>query len=106
VPADRLGPQERNEQLLNPPLGSAKPPDASGRPTAPVSPEFGNCLSSCWIGLTIFLDRTRGHPIRMLNLLSSSTVPCFAESVGSRHGGVAKIAGNVVSGQDKEERLG
>lgn len=27
----------------------------------------------------------------------------FAERVGIRHGGVAKIVGNVVSGQGKEE---
>jgi hypothetical protein len=112
VPSRLLnGFEEKNASLLNPPPGSVKPPDNSNPITKAstqsleLSPEL-----SAWI--QSLPQAVRGHPISMLNLLAFNPGKkeqygkygaAFASRVGSRHGGDAKIVGNVVSGQGKEE---
>jgi hypothetical protein len=99
----------KNSRLLNPPAGSVKPaeqPDeAQARSTQnlELTPELASWISS-------LPPAQKNHPISMLNLLSF--VPgkkeeylkygaAFAKSIGSRHGGEAKIVGNVIHQFDK-----
>jgi hypothetical protein len=101
----------KNAKLLNPPAGSIRPAEPPQKTTAStsqsleLSPEL-----NAWV--TAQTHDIRKHPVSMLNLLSF--VPekkdqykqygaAFAEKVGSRHGGDAKIVGHVVGGQAKEE---
>lgn len=103
--------EDKNDKLLNPPPGTVKPPDRTGNLKAESSQslELSPELSS-WI--SHLPQPTRTHPISMLNLLAFNPNrkadylkygQAFAERIGSRHGGDAKIVGNVVSGQGKEE---
>jgi len=102
---------QKNEKLLNPPPGSVKPPEVGEVLTArsaknlELSPELQDWIDHLPEG-------TRRHPVSMLNLLSFNPNQkqnylkygaAFAERIGSKHGGDAKIVGNVVSGQGKEE---
>jgi hypothetical protein len=101
----------KNAKLLNPPQGTVKPPETgqkamkSTSQSLELSPEL-----SAWVSQ--LPPTIRKHPISMLNLLSF--VPgkkeqymqygaAFAQNVGSRHGGDAKIVGHVVGGTAKEE---
>ncbi|KAE9976844.1 hypothetical protein EG328_002372 [Venturia inaequalis] len=94
----------KNNTLLNPPPGSVKPaekPDqteASSTQNLELTPELASWIDS-------LPSARRNHPISMLNLLAF--VPgrkeeylkygaAFAKSIGSRHGGEAKIVGNVI----------
>jgi uncharacterized protein (DUF1330 family) len=101
----------KNEKLLNPPPGSVKAPEAPEKATASssqsleLSPELGAWVSH-------LPQEVKKHPISMLNLLSFAPNKkeqykqygaAFAEKVGSRHGGDAKIVGHVVGGQAKDE---
>ncbi|QDS69748.1 hypothetical protein FKW77_010122 [Venturia effusa] len=94
----------KNSNLLNPPPGSvrvAARPDqteASSTQNLELTPELASWIHS-------LPPAQRNHPVSMLNLLSF--VPgmkqeylkygaAFAKSIGSRHGGDAKIVGNVI----------
>jgi uncharacterized protein (DUF1330 family) len=101
----------KNAKLLNPLAGSVKPAEPPQKATAltsqslELSPEL-----SAWV--TAQTHDIRKHPVSMLNLLSfmpgkkeqyKQYGAAFAEKVGSRHGGDAKIVGHVVGGQAKDE---
>jgi hypothetical protein len=101
----------KNTALVNPQPGSVKPPDTSnalegkGTQTLELSPELRTWISN-------LPTKPRTHAISMLNLLAFNPGRKeqylkygaeFAARIGSRHGGEAKIVGNVVSGQGKEE---
>ncbi|KIW05826.1 uncharacterized protein PV09_03032 [Verruconis gallopava] len=98
---------EKNERLLNP--DSVKPPDntrrkiASSSQSLELSPELETWISD-------LPARVRTHPVSMFNLLAFNEGKksdylkygkAFGESIGSRHGGNAKIVGNVIGGQGK-----
>jgi hypothetical protein len=101
----------KNARLINPPPGTVKPAETGQRATAStsqsleLSPEL-----SAWVSR---LPQTvRKHPVSMLNLLSflpnkkeqyMQYGAAFAQKVGSRHGGDAKIVGHVVGGRAKED---
>jgi hypothetical protein len=113
IPSSRLTNwAEKNAKLLNPPTGSIKPPDTSNQAEAAstsqsleLSPEL-----SSWVSR--LASRQKHHAVSMLNLLAfnpgkkeqyAKYGAAFASTVGARHGGDAKIVGNVVSGQGKNE---
>ncbi|KAE9971404.1 hypothetical protein BLS_004448 [Venturia inaequalis] len=101
----------KNNTLLNPPPRSVKPaekPDqteASSTQNLELTPELASWIDS-------LPSAQRNHPISMLNLLAFlpgrkeeylKYGAAFAKSIGSRHGGEAKIVGNVIH-QDKTTR--
>jgi hypothetical protein len=101
----------KNATLVNPRPGSVNPADTSnalegkGTQTLELSPEL-----KAWI--SDLPTKRRTHAISMLNLLAFAPGRKeqylkygaeFAARVGSRHGGNAKIVGNVISGQGKED---
>jgi hypothetical protein len=113
IPSSRLTDwPEKNARLLNPPIGSIKPPDTSNQAEAAstsqsleLSPELASWVSR-------LASRQKHHAVSMLNLLAfnpgkkeqyAKYGAAFASTVGARHGGDAKIVGNVVSGQGKDE---
>lgn len=100
-----------NTSLLNPSPGTVKAaekPDetpAQSMQNLELTPELASWIES-------LPTAQRNHPISMLNLLSF--VPgkkeqyltygaAFAKSIGSRHGGAAKIVGNVIHHSRKAE---
>jgi len=96
----------KNEQLLNPPAGTVKPPDRTGSLTATSSQslELSDELQS-WISAQA--GATRAHAVSMLNLLAFrpgrkddylTYGRAFGDRIGARHGGDAKIVGSVVRG--------
>lgn len=102
----------KNNHLLNPAPGSVKAaetPDqteASSTQNLELTPELALWIDS-------LPPAQRNHPISMLNLLSF--IPgkkeeylkygaAFAKSIGSRHGGEAKIVGNVVHQENETKR--
>lgn len=102
---------EKNAELLNPGAGRVKPADKSAKLKASSAQglELSEELSG-WIEAQS--KATRSHPVSMLNLLAfnegshDSYVKygrAFASSAGSRHGGDAKLVGNLISGQAKDE---
>lgn len=98
----------KNNALLNPPPGrvkAAEEPDqteASSTQNLELTPELASWIHS-------LPPAQRNHPVSMLNLLSFlpgqkeeylKYGAAFAKSIGSRHGGEAKIVGNVIQQED------
>jgi hypothetical protein len=101
----------KNQNLINPKPGSVKPPDRSNAlkgktsQTLELSTELEDWISN-------LPSQSRTHAVSMLNLLAFNPGRKdqylkygaeFAARIGSRHGGDAKIVGNVVSGQGKDD---
>jgi hypothetical protein len=103
--------KEKNQELLNPP---------PNRVQLVLQSEKLKAASAQGLELTSELEdwiqaqgkATRNHAVSMLNLLAfneglhDSYVKYgqeFARRAGSRHGGDAKLVGNVISGQAKED---
>ncbi|TLD36476.1 Serine/threonine-protein kinase [Venturia nashicola] len=103
----------KNNGLLNPPSGSVKPaekPDqteASSTQNLELTPELASWIDS-------LPSAQRNHPISMLNLLSFfpgkkkeylKYGAAFAKAIGSRHGGEAKIVGNVIHPENETSKI-
>lgn len=112
VPSKLLqGYEQKNAKLLRPQPGSVKAAESYLTPSAEtaqsleLSPELGRWVSN-------LDDRSRKHPVSMLNLLQFTPGRReqykkygaeFGRRVGSRHGGDAKIVAHVVGAQAKEQ---
>lgn len=113
VPSSRLTNfASKNASLLNPAAGSVKPPDMATQISTIAegsqSLELSHELQS-WITNTLLYPH---HAVSMFNLLAFSPGKKaqyaqygaeFAKHVGSKYGGDAKIVGNVIGGQGKDE---
>lgn len=112
VPSSRLQDWEtKNNKLLNPVPGSipavdkTEPLKASSTQDLELSPELDGWISA-------LPSKQQNHAISMFNLLAFNPDKkeqygkygaAFAETIGKRHGGDAKIVGNAIKGQGKDE---
>lgn len=100
-----------NKALLNPPAGSAAPPERHAvepsrtSQNLEVSPELSEWIAALPAQL-------REHPVSMLNLLAfhagkmdqyKQYGAAFTAKAGSRHGGKVKIVGKVAGGQAQSD---